>query len=78
MKRVQAARIARALLPLNLPRPEPEPEHTQDPDGDWPRVGGDVVCDQCGKTFYRHPLDGPDGFDGKFLNRLCSGQLVKL
>lgn len=54
------------------------PEHTQDPDSDWPRVGGDVVCDQCGKTYYQHPLDGPEGMDGKFLNRICDGRLVKL
>jgi hypothetical protein len=53
-------------------------EHTQDPEGDWPRVSGDMVCEQCGKTFYKHPLDGPEGFQGKFLNRLCDGRLVKL
>lgn len=56
-----------------------EKEHTQDPDSDWPRVGGDCVCDQCGKTYYQHPLDGPPGWQGeKFLNRLCDGRLVKL
>lgn len=53
-------------------------EHTQDPDGEWPRCGGDVICELCGKTYYKHPLDGPDGYDGKFLNRICDGRLVKL
>jgi hypothetical protein len=53
-------------------------EHTQDPDGEWSRVGGGCVCLLCGKTFYRHPLDGPEGYDGKFLNRICDGRLVKL
>lgn len=43
------------------------------------RASGDAVCDDCGNTFLRHPLD-PDelGFAGPFLNRLCSGELVKL
>lgn len=55
-----------------------EPEHTQDPDSEWPYAGGDVVCDQCGKRYGAHPLDGPEGYDGKFLNRICDGRLVKL
>lgn len=38
------------------------------------RASGDAVCEDCGKTFLRHPLDPNEvGFAGPFLNRLCSG-----
>lgn len=45
------------------------------------RANGDCVCDRCGLTYARHPMD-PDhlsGIDGEpYLNRLCDGSLVKL
>lgn len=53
-------------------------EHTQDPDSEWMYASGQVVCELCGKEYWEHPLDGPEGYDGKFLNRICDGRLVKL
>jgi hypothetical protein len=42
------------------------------------RADGRMICEHCGKTYLRHPMGGPDGSDGKFLNLLCDGRLVKL
>lgn len=42
------------------------------------RADGRMICEYCGKTYLKHPMGGPDGSDGKFLNELCDGRLVKL
>ena len=42
------------------------------------RAAGECICETCGKTYSRHPMDGPL-FDGhQWLHRLCNGDLVKL
>lgn len=48
-------------------------------DVEFRRASGRMVCQQCGRIYYLHPLGGPLGFDGNmFLNQLCDGTLVKL
>lgn len=45
---------------------------------DFIRVGGQVVCDECGKTMDDHPMDGPYHQGYRWLHRTCDGRLVKL
>ncbi|KKN75296.1 hypothetical protein LCGC14_0381480 [marine sediment metagenome] len=44
------------------------------------RAGGDIICDDCGKKYYDHPMSEDyldyDGY--KWLWVICSGELVKL
>lgn len=42
------------------------------------RASGETVCGPCGEPYRRHPMGGPEGYDGLFLHRLCDGRLVKL
>lgn len=53
------------------------------PDGDdrpMQRAGGDVVCEDCGDTYYKHPhASRPVDWENRpFLHVLCNGDLVKL
>jgi hypothetical protein len=41
---------------------------------DRDRCGGDVVCEQCGKVYYRHP----QAASAPFLTVLCDGSVCKL
>ncbi|MCC6597024.1 MAG: hypothetical protein IT477_10990 [Rhodanobacteraceae bacterium] len=45
------------------------------------RVCGEVLCEDCGLPYRKHPYD-PDhlsGIDGQpFLHRACDGRLLKL
>lgn len=44
------------------------------------RVDGRIVCDLCGKPYYKHPLGGPSDQDGNYfptLHRGCDGKLLK-
>ena len=41
---------------------------------DRERCGGDCVCEDCGKTYYRHPVCP----EFPFLHVLCDGSVVKL
>jgi hypothetical protein len=47
---------------------------------DFVRAGGGVVCESCGRTYYRHPLDPRyvDQDGNRFLNVTCDGRMVKL
>lgn len=47
---------------------------------DFVRSSGELICEICGKTYYKHPLaeDIRGWQDQPFLNRLCNGKLVKL
>lgn len=49
-------------------------------DLEFVRVGGDVICDDCGKKYYDHPLDKEVlSYDGyPFLNIRCDGVRLKL
>lgn len=62
------------------PLPPMRPSTAQDlPDGRWwVRAGGDCVCEECGRTYYQHPVELVPDTDGLYLNRLCDGKLVKL
>ena len=44
------------------------------------RASGDVICEDCGKKYYDHPMDREnlDFNDGPFLHILCNGERVKL
>lgn len=45
------------------------------------RASGDVICEQCGKEYWRHPMDEEQlsGIDGKpFLHIHCDGTRLKL
>lgn len=45
------------------------------------RASGDCICNQCGKKYYDHPMDGLvcSAIDNKpFLHVLCNGERVKL
>ncbi len=47
------------------------------------RAGGDVICETCGKDYYRHPMDPSvltriSGEPEPFLHLLCDGSRVKL
>lgn len=44
------------------------------PPEDVPRVGGGVICKQCGHEYYDHPAHIPY----YFLTVLCDGSIVKL
>lgn len=45
---------------------------------DYSRASHLCIC-TCGKEYWKHPFDGPIGFEGKqFLRRICNGKLVKL
>jgi hypothetical protein len=55
-----------------------------DAKGDSPtvfiRASGDVVCEECGDTYYHHPRDMRQlsDLDLPFLRVLCDGRRVKL
>ncbi len=44
------------------------------------RAGGEAICEVCGKTFNRHPLELKylSNSGEPYLNRICNGLLVKL
>ncbi|AXQ68239.1 hypothetical protein HOT99_gp035 [Caulobacter phage CcrBL10] len=42
--------------------------------GSWRRVSGDCTCETCAKLYYDHP----PVLGALWLNRLCTGELVKL
>ena len=44
------------------------------------RASGEVICEQCGKKYYDHPLDQKIlSYDGKpFIHVLCNGDRLKL
>ncbi|MBW3538736.1 MAG: hypothetical protein KY476_00550 [Planctomycetes bacterium] len=54
------------------------PPVSGDPHGE--RCSGDMVCDACGQTYFKHPMDWRViGYgDVPFLNVLCDGRRVKL
>lgn len=47
---------------------------------EWDRATGTVVCDQCGRTYSRHPdvKEYIDQDGNTWLKKLCDGRLVKL
>lgn len=43
------------------------------------RASGDVVCEECGDTYYHHPSDMKQLFEGRpFLRVACDGRRLKL
>ena len=56
------------------------PEDKEEDDWDFYRASGLCICDQCGKTYYKHPEDKEHlSFDGHpYLVILCNGDRVKL
>lgn len=43
------------------------------------RASGDLICDVCGKPYWKHPHSEHRDWNGEpWLNRICSGDLVKL
>lgn len=44
------------------------------------RASGDLICDKCGRTYYRHPGWKPSAKTCGYvwLHELCNGDLVKL
>lgn len=47
---------------------------------DFIRASGDVVCDECGDSYYHHPCDMKqlDNEDRPFLRVACDGRRLKL
>ena len=56
------------------------PEINDYEDLEFVRAGGDVICGDCGKKYYDHPLDREVlSYDGyPFLNIRCDGVRLKL
>ena len=55
-------------------------EDEEDDGEPYIRVSGDMVCEQCGLPYWRHPQEILyDAFDGQelYLRRLCDGRLGK-
>jgi len=44
------------------------------------RANGELICKECGKDYYSHPLcyEFLNFYDEPFLNILCNGDIVKL
>jgi hypothetical protein len=43
------------------------------------RASGDCICEDCGRTYYKHPFSGHMSWNNEpYLHRLCDGTLVKL
>jgi len=69
-----------AAIKVILPEPKVRAPWGTEP---WTRAGGDCVCETCGMTYYRHPVESGPGYGScgdevLMLVRLCNGKLVHL
>lgn len=72
---VEKLALVRSMMLCEM---EEYPPVKGNPDGD--RCSGQLICSQCGLTYYAHPLDWRViGYGGRpFLNIICDGRRVKL
>ena len=59
---------------LNAPHLLADEDRAKLEAGEMLRVGGDGICEMCGKVWYDHPVV----LGALYLNRACDGTLLKL